>query len=448
MTLEALLFIAAGIPVGIACGFMPSIGMAVAFIMLWPIILIQPFDASIAFMMVVYTSVFFSSSVSALWLGVAGDPTSFPILQERNNIPREDYGAALKRTAQASAITAIIGIIITTLLIGVASEYLAFFIKTTTSALLLIIMTLISIFWSKNRIYQNIVLVGIGGVTGLVGWQIFLNAGFLVFNNPYLYNGIPLLPVVLGVYAVPIMWESAKQGWQSRNEKIDLNADDFSIPDTNVSLGVTARGGLIGYFMGLVPMIGTAIASNVAWAAENRFQKNKKFLKTPVLDRITASESANNAASAAVLAPLLVLGVAIVPSEMIILTIIQERGWNSSYVSLQTLLTVIASISVSCIILYKLCVTYAHFVMQYFFKYQLYILLVFVGILVYGVYYTGSNTLQQEFYLLVFFIASCLGFLLKKLDWNPIPLVIALMVSDMAVPIVLRAFQLVKSYLI
>lgn len=447
MTLEALLFILSGILVGIACGFMPSMGMAVAFIMLWPIILVQPFDASIAFMMVVYTSVFFASSVSALWLGVAGDPTSFPILQERNNIRRQDYGAALKRTAQASGITAIIGIVITTLLIGIASNYLVFFIKTTTSALLLIIMILISIFWSKNKIYQNIILVGIGGITGLVGWHIYLNAGFLVFNNPYLYNGVPLLPVVLGVYAVPIMWESAKQGWKSRNEKINIDADDFCIPKTNVSLGATTRGGIIGYFMGLVPMIGTSIASNVAWAAENRFQKNKTSLKTPVLDRITASEAANNAAASAVLAPLLVLGVAIVPSEMIILAIMQERGWNSSYVSLQTLLTVVVSISVACIILYKLCVTYAHFVMQYFFKYQFYILLVFVGILIYGVYYTGSNTLQQEFYLLVFFIASAIGFLLKKLEWNPIPLVIALMVSDMAVPIVLRAFQIVKSYM-
>jgi TctA family transporter len=85
--------------------------------------------------------------------------------------------------------------------------------------------------------------------------------------------------------------------------------------------------------------------------------------------------------------------------------------------------------------------------MYYFFKYQFHILIIFVGILIYGVYYTGSNTLQAEFYLLVFFIASLLGFVLKKMNWNPIPIIIAFLVSDMAIPVVLRSLALLKSYL-
>jgi len=188
-----------------------------------------------------------------------------------------------------------------------------------------------------------------------------------------------------------------------------------------------------------------------AWAAENRYQKNKTMLENPSLNRITASEAANNASAAGVIAPLLVLGVAIIPSEMIILTIMKSKGWNTEFVTLETLLTVVVSIALSCLILYKLCVTYASFLMYYFFKYQFHILIIFVGILIYGVYYgvyyTGSNTLQAEFYLLVFFIASLLGFVLKKMNWNPIPIIIAFLVSDMAIPVVLRSLALLKSYL-
>jgi len=446
MPIEAYIFIASGIIAGVSIGFMPSIGMTVLFIMLWPILATQPFDAIIAFMMVVYTSVFFASSVSALWLGIAGDPTSFPILQERNNIPKKDYGIALKRTAQASAITAIIGIILTTMVIGVASNYLSFFIKTSTNALLLITMILISLFWAKNKLYQNLILVTIGVVAGITGWHGHMNAGFLMFNNPYLYNGIPLLPAILGVYAVPIMWESAKEGWIARKQKIDLSSNNLKIPESNVPFGPTMRGGIVGYIAGLIPMVGTSIASNVAWAVENRYQKNKTVLENPSLNRITASEAANNAAAAGVIAPLLVLGVAIIPSEMIILTIIKSRGWNTEFVTLETMLTTIFSIAISCFILYKLCVTYASFLMHYFFKYQFYILLTFVGILIYGVYYTGSSTLQAGFYLLVFFSASLIGFALKQMNWNPIPLIIAFLVSDMAIPVMLRSIALMKSY--
>jgi len=233
VSIEAYMFIASGILAGVSIGFMPSIGMTMLFIMLWPILATQPFDATIAFMMVVYTSVFFASSVSALWLGIAGDPTSFPILQERNNIPKKDYGIALKRTAQASAITAIIGIILTTLVIGVASNYLSFFIKTSTNALLLVAMTLISVFWAKNKIYQNLILVAGGIAAGITGWHAHMNAGFLIFDNPYLYNGIPLLPAILGVYAVPIMWESAKEGWAARKQKLSFSGSRLEIPSGN-----------------------------------------------------------------------------------------------------------------------------------------------------------------------------------------------------------------------
>jgi len=426
---------------------MPSIGQTLAFIMFWPILTTQPFDAVIAFMMVVYTSVFFSSSVTALWLGVAGDPTSFPILQERNNIAKKDYGIALKRTALASSVTAIVGITLTTLLINFATNYLSFFIKTSTNALLIIIMVLVSVFWASNKIYQNIILIGIGIVVGITGWHAYLNAGFFIFDNPYLYNGIPLLPVILGVYAVPIMWESAKEAWVTRKNKVNSDNLSFKIPSTfKIPSGPILRGGIIGYITGLIPMIGTSIASNVSWSAENYYQRNKSSLENPSLNRITSSESANNAAAAAVIAPLLVLGVAIIPSEMMILTIMQERGWNTEFVTKQTLLTVVISVAFSCFALYKLCVTYAAPVIQWFFKYQFYALLIFLGILVYGIYDTGSNTLQAEYYLTVLLIASTIGFVFKKLNWNPIPMIITLLISDVSIPVLMRSIALFNGY--
>lgn len=447
MPIEAYILIASGILAGLSVGFMPSIGQTLVFVMLWPILTVQPFDAVIAFMMVVYTSVFFSSSVTALWLGVAGDPTSFPILQERNKIPKEDYGIALKRTALASSVTAIVGIVLTILLINIASNYLSFFIKTSTNALLIIAMVLVSIFWAKNKIYQNIILITVGIIVGITGWHAYLNAGFFIFNNPYLYNGIPALPVILGVYAIPIMWESAKEGWTAKKTKLSLDSNVFKIPNTfKIPFGPILRGGIIGYITGIMPMIGTSIASNVSWAAENRYQKNKPTLENPALNRITASESANNAAAAGVVAPLLVLGVAIIPSEMMILTIMQENGWSTAFVTKQTLLTVVISVALSCFVLYKMCVTYAGFVIHYFFKYQFYVLLIFLGILIYGIYHTGNNTLQAEFYLTVLFIASLVGFVLKKMNWNPIPMIITLLISDVSIPVLMRSLALINSY--
>lgn len=440
MPLEAYIFIFTGLLIGVASGLMPTVGVTVSFIILWPWIMTQPFDAVIAFMMVVHTGVFFSASVGALWLGVAGDPTTFPILSERKNIPYEQYGSALKRTAQASAISSIISIIFTSLVIDIASDFIILFIKTITTAIIIFIMIVVAVFWRKNNILLNIFLIFAGITVGLVGWQDFLNTGILIFNNPYLYNGIPLMPVLLGLYAIPILFETFFESMNNHRNKTHKNINDsFLISKKNVSLGPVARGGLTGFIIGLIPMIGGTVCSNVAWEVESYFSKDKK---TGALNRITASESANNAAAAAILAPLLILGIAIVPSETIILSIIKDQGWSINSVTIDTLFLIIISVVLSCATLYVVCVKYALHLLKIFHQYQLLILAVFVVIMLYGIYFNGNLILQGNFFLTVFGISCIIGTLLKKLNIDVIPFMISMLIGNISIPIVLRVLNL------
>jgi putative tricarboxylic transport membrane protein len=69
------------------------------------------------------------------------------------------------------------------------------------------------------------------------------------------------------------------------------------------------RGGLIGFFIGVMPGAGPTIASMLAYIAEKRLSKRPERFGRGAIDGVAAPESANNAASHGACVPMLALGI-------------------------------------------------------------------------------------------------------------------------------------------
>lgn len=439
MEITDYIFIFSAIPIGILCGFLPSITISVAMIIMYPILLGMPFDVSISFWVVGQLTVYFTASVLALWLGIAGDTTTFPILSERKYIVKDQlFGAALKRTYQGSAISGIISIVFLYLISIFIPKLVNFFIYTYTSAFIISLMFVISILWKDNKIYVNFLLVISSAVVGNIGYHLFIGKSFLTFDHPWLYSGIPLIPVILGIYALPKIFDAFIDMQESK--KNNTNSDyNLRIPPENVSFMPVARGTVLGFFMGLVPLFGSSVSSNAIYFIENKIKNNNS------LDKITSSESANNASVIAALTPLLVIGVAILPSEMILLSILEDNGWTIKNITMNTFITLISSVIVTTIICYILCVNYAIKMINIFYKFQYYIMIFFVSLMIWGTYYYGNMVLQADYYVIVLVVSTIIGFIFRNFSINPIPFIIGFLLSTKALGIYHRTFSLVMS---
>ena len=84
-------------------------------------------------------------------------------------------------------------------------------------------------------------------------------------------------------------------------------------------LGMLLRASLTGALTGLIPGMGTAISSNVAYSVEQK-------ISASYLQRLTAAESANNAAVITCLLTVLLFGLPILASEALILDLIYSKG--------------------------------------------------------------------------------------------------------------------------
>ena len=438
MTITEYLFIFLGVPVGLVCGLLPSISMSVALIGMYGILLGVPFDTAISFFIVGHITVYFSASVLALWIGVAGDPSTFPILSERDKIIKNNLlGTALKRTAQASAISSICGLVMLFSFMYFISGVVDIFIYTHTSAALLTIMFIISLFWKSNKFYINLFLVIASVIIGNIGYHLKIGKSFLVFDNPALFGGIPLVPVILGMYAFPIMYDAfieSKNRQKNNNEYFEL-----VVPKENVPFLPVIRGTIMGFFMGLVPLFGSSVSSNAIYFVENKIKNNT------ALDKITSAESANNASAVSLLAPLLILGVAILPSEMVLLSILQDNGWTIGHITFHTFVLLTFSIIVAIICCYILCVNYAVKLVAIFDRYQRTILIFFVAVMVWGIYNNGDMIAQSNFYIIILILSTIVGFIMRKLSINPIPFIIGFLLSTKALDVYLRSYSLILS---
>lgn len=440
-----ILFLISAIPIGLMCGAIPTVGLSLILIMMYPSLHYISFDILLAFYTVALVCQYFSNSVVALWAGITGDPTSFPIVMERQTIIKQnELGAALKRTAQASALACFFGMTALFLLVSYIKSIMGFFLASLSNAFLMITILLIAVFWPKNKIWQNLLLVIMSVIVGLIGYHSNLDMIFLTFGNSDLYSGIPLLPVILGVYAMPLLWVTFVEGIELfKNRNISKNIDVI-IPKENVTLAPTIRGGIIGFFMGLVPLVGTSFSSNVAHFFESKISVGDKH----ALNRVTAAECANNSGAMSVLAPLLILGVAIVPSEMVLVSVLNDRGWTASDIQLSTYLWMAGTLFASIGIVYRICVRYSSKFISLVQNYQMFIVIFFVLFLITGLWISGGRTLQSEFTILIFAISVSFGFLLQWIKINPIPFIIGYIIASVSVPIFTRVFSILEYYML
>jgi putative tricarboxylic transport membrane protein len=95
------------------------------------------------------------------------------------------------------------------------------------------------------------------------------------------------------------------------NSKSKINLRDLFLTweDFRRSFGAMVRGGLLGFFVGVLPGAGATIASFLSYGLEKRLSKTPEKFGTGMIEGVAGPESANNSASSGAFVPLLTLGI-------------------------------------------------------------------------------------------------------------------------------------------
>jgi putative tricarboxylic transport membrane protein len=326
LTFDNLLWALLGVTIGTAVGVLPGIGPALTVALLLPITFrLEPASALILFAGIYYGGMYGGSTTSIL-LNTPGESASIMTALEGNKMARSGRAAqALATAAIGSFVAGTIGTIGITFLAPWIADFAVSFGPPEYVALMVIAFVTVSTLLGPN-LKKGLAALLLGLTLGLVGIDAQSGQARLTFGNDALLNGIDVVLVVVGLFALGetfghILARTGTSTVEPVRGRAILSRQDFQR-----SWPAWIRGSFLGFPIGALPAGGAEVPTFLSYATERRLSKHRDEFGHGAIEGVAGPESANNAAAAGVLVPLLTIGLPTSATAAVILTAFQSYG--------------------------------------------------------------------------------------------------------------------------
>ncbi|MEC8530508.1 MAG: tripartite tricarboxylate transporter permease [Pseudomonadota bacterium] len=310
-TLEGTLYLFLGVFVGLIFGAVPGLGGTTAIALLMPLTFgMEPWLA-ITMVGGVMGATSFGGSVAAILLntpGIAPNAAScfdgYPLAQQGK------AGMAIGAAAAASSTGGLIGVFTLIAIIPVAKLIVLSFGPPEFFMLALLGLSAIAVS-TGGAFLRGLISALFGLMLALVGYDAVSGGYRFTADIEYLYDGIPLVPALVGLFALSEMINlTVKGGTVATKEASGKISGVWSgVASVYRNWAILLRGSAIGTFVGALPGVGGTVASFLAYTATVQTAKDRETFGKGNIKGVIAPESANNAKDGGSLIPTLSFGI-------------------------------------------------------------------------------------------------------------------------------------------
>ena len=423
-----------GVFLGLAIGVMPGLGGVVALAVLIPFTYNMDPQAAFALLLGVAAVTTTSDLIPAVLFGVPGTVgAAATILDGHSMAQRGEAGRAFGAGFVAAALGGVFGAIVlgvsvpllqpVMLAIG-SPELLAFSIFG-----LSMVATL-----SGRAPLKGLTAAGLGLMISMVGAGTQTGTLRWTFDWLYLFDGIPLIPVTLGLFALPELADLAINRRKiTSNKKADVSVSSQweGVKDVFRHWWLCLRCSVMGTILGAIPGIGSAVIDWIVYGYAKRTEKgaDDTFGRGDVRG-VIAPESANNAKEGGHLLPTIAFGVPAGASMTLLLGAFLLHGLTPGPDMLGRNLDVTYSIVWSLTLANVLGGTICVFGAKYLAKVaelRHEILLPLVMPIVFIATFQATRSWGDLYFLLAFGI---IGWIMKQLHWPRPPMVLGFVIGE------------------
>ena len=311
-----LAWILFGVTLGYLVGALPGLGKGTATAVAIPLTFYLSPLAAIAFLVGIAKGSTAGSAVSAILLNTPGEPSSTPTAMAGYPLARAGKAQkALKMGLFASVIGDLFSTIVLILVAQELAEYALGIGPVELTGILAFSMVFIAGLSGRSMI-KGLIAGLFGILVSCVGLEVETASPRLTFGMIEVYDGLPLIPVAIGMLALSEMMIQIGQR-QRLQEEADLLRGSGIREDRIVTLGdwrrsarAIIRGCLIGTGVGILPGLGASVGSFLSYGAERKASgRGADFEETGAIEGVAAAESADNAVVPASFVPLFAIGI-------------------------------------------------------------------------------------------------------------------------------------------
>ena len=409
---------------GTLTGVLPGFGPGAAVALLLPMTLYLPPAPAIIMLAGIYYGAMYGGSTTSVLVNIPGEAASVVTCFDGYQMTLKGRaGSALGIAAFGSFIAGTLSIVGLMFVAPPLANFALEFTSTEYVAIIFFGLTLLCFLGSGSKI-KSFMMAAVGILVGVVGIDPVVSKDRFTFGLDFLMDGLGLVPVVMGLFGISeVLLNLEKQEfslWAGKIKNLLPNLEDWK-----TSLKPILRGTGIGFFYGILPGGNAIISSIISYGVEKRLSKHPEQFGRGAIEGVAGPESANNATATSAFIPLLTLGIPTNAVMAIVLAALMIHEVTPGPLLItrnpDIFWGVIASMYVGNIILLALNLPLIGIwvrLLKIPYAYLFTSILLFCLI---GAYTIGN--LVSDIGVMIFF--GILGFLMKKFDYEPAPLVLA-----------------------
>ncbi|HEX6827776.1 MAG TPA: tripartite tricarboxylate transporter permease [Burkholderiales bacterium] len=433
LTLQNLLFMLVGILLGVLIGVLPGLGGANGVAILLPLTFSMPHTSAIIMLSCIYWGALFGGAITSILFNIPGEPWSvattfdgYPLAQKGR------AGEALTAAFTSSFVGALVAVMVITFLAPLVARFALHFGPPEFFAVQFLTFASF-VGMTKDFPGKTIASMMLGFALAAVGMDTVTGRLRLTFGSMELLRGFDFLVAVIGLFGIGEILITMEEGLAFKGGKAKINPK--VVLQTWAELPkywrTSLRACLVGCWMGITPG-GATPASFMSYGLAKRFSKDGAKFGEGMVEGVVAPETAAHAAGTSALLPMLTLGIPGSPTAAVLLgglliwglqpgplLFVEQKDFVWGLIASMYLGNIVGLLVVLTTVPWWAAILHIPFGI---------IAPAIIVICAVGAY-TVHNAMLDVVLMLVF---GVVGYVFKKLGYPLAPMVLALVLGDMA----------------
>jgi putative tricarboxylic transport membrane protein len=309
---ERFAILVAGVLLGLLLGVIPGLGGVVGLAILIPFTYNLDSYAAFALLLGMAAVTTISDLIPAVLFGVPGSVGAAATVMDGHELAKQGQaGRALGAGYTAALVGGIFGAVLLAIGLPLIRPVVLYMGSAELLAFCIFGLSMVAVLSGRAPL-KGLAGVGIGLMLAMIGSGSQSGTPRWTFDSYYLWDHLPLIPLTLGLFAMPELAEMAVS-----RKSISREAEpDFSLKQQWLGAGdalrnwwLVLRCSALGSILGTVPGLGAASIDWIAYGHAVRTEKNAERFGSGDIRGVIAPEASNNAKEGGHLIPTIAFGV-------------------------------------------------------------------------------------------------------------------------------------------
>ncbi len=315
-----LLLMLVGILLGVIIGVLPGLGGANGVAILLPLTFTMSPTSAIIMLSCIYWGALFGGAITSILFNIPGEPWSVATTFDGHPMARQGKAdEALTAAFTSSFFGALVAVLLITFLAPLVAKFALKFGPAEFFAVQFLTFASF-IGMGKGSAFKTLVSMSLGFALASVGLDTVTGQLRMTFGTAELLTGFKFLVAVIGLFGIGEILASMESGlaFTGTHARLRLNAVLETWKKLPTYWATSIRSCIIGCWMGITPG-GATPASFMSYGLAKRFSKDGHKFGTGQLEGVVAPETAAHAAGTSALLPMITLGIPGSPTAAVLL---------------------------------------------------------------------------------------------------------------------------------